>query len=258
MTQRNIGTAFSELSQKECRAVRRALERCKDRHKAIHEARKAVRRLRSILSLTRGDLGDQAEPIDKALKRFGDGLSSLRDATAVIASAKYMAKKKKNGVWPELVARLETERDSLLEAALQKDPDFQKRQKRIDRLSHAIEQLPWAKIRKKSVDAVLKKSGKRVEKAQRKFEQAPRPARLHSWRRRVRRQRMQLQTWHKVANHAGHDLHHRIRTLSRLSDALGWRQDLQVLRSHVRHSAEGDELSQLMSDIREAMQHASL
>lgn len=258
MTHRNIGQAFAELSQKECAGVKRALKNGKDPHKGIHEARKAIRRLRSILSLTRNDLGDQVEPIDKALKRFGDGLSALRDATAVISSAERMAKEHGKGPWPDVVTRLAMQRNALLEAALERDPRFQKRVNRMSRLSHAIEQLPWSKVRKRSVDDTLKQSDKRMEKAHDKFEDAPKPTLLHKWRRRVRRQRMQLQTWRKVANHPGHGLPHHIRTLSKLSDTLGWRQDLQVLRNHVRRIADGDELVQLVSDIREAMQHASI
>lgn len=258
MTHRNVGIAFSELAQQEYAAVLRSLKHRKDRHRAVHEARKAIRRLRSVLALVGNDVGDQVEPLDDALKRLGDGLSSLRDAHVVIASAEKMKAETHHTLWGAMVERLTARRDALLDQAMARDLEFKKRQKRVQTLANALDQLPWAKVRKRSVEATLKQSEKRAEKARAKFEHDPKPALLHRWRRNVRRQRMQLQAWHRIVGAAGHHLHRQARMLAKRSDALGCRQDLQVLRSHVRRVAATEEQVHLMADIRAAMQRAGL
>ena len=45
------GSSLAALARKECKAVAKALANRKDRHRGIHEARKALRRLRSLLAL---------------------------------------------------------------------------------------------------------------------------------------------------------------------------------------------------------------
>ncbi|HEX7815934.1 CHAD domain-containing protein [Dyella sp.] len=255
---RNIGGALAELAGDECACVIKALGSGTDRHRSVHEARKAIRRLRSILALVRDDMGDQVAPVDHAFKRLGEGLSALRDAHVVIASASRMAQGGEAGLWPPVIQRLTMRRDRLLADALAKDPGFLRRQKRALKLAHAIGQLPWIKVRKRSVEAALKLAGKRVDKARSRFESDPKPLLLHKWRRRVRRQRMQVMAWNEATAASTHPANQQAKALSRLSDALGWRQDLQVLRSHVRRVATPDELPRLLAHIRQAMQHASL
>jgi CHAD domain-containing protein len=87
----------------------------------------------------------------------------------------------------------------------------------------------------------VRRSLKRLEKANAAAQAEGSSARLHRWRKRVRRLRLQLETLDGVEATAGwkslDDVKHKVkstRSLRRLADKLGWRQDLQVLRSSIR------------------------
>jgi CHAD domain-containing protein len=240
MASTSLGLELAEVASRQAHEVRRALEKKRDRHLAVHEARKAIRRLRGTLDLGLKVFGANFEAIDKSLNRLADSLSPLRDAQVVVETASKLAKDHQP-YWKKISDQLGHRRDLLLDAALSRDPDFSKRRARMSRMALAITDLPWTELTKKVVCHSVRRSLKRLEKANAAAQAEGSSARLHRWRKRVRRLRLQLETLDGVEATAGwkslDDVKHKVkstRSLRRLADKLGWRQDLQVLRSSIR------------------------
>lgn len=231
--------ANSELAEKarnlardECRAIARALAVRRRIHPAIHDARKAIRRLRALLALVETRL-PAASAIDRQLERMGDGLSALRDAHVVVEVARHHALHHRKR-WAESIQRLEARRDVLLERVLARDPGFLRRRALLTRLEARLEFLDWASLRVPDLAEALEKSQLRVENAERRAAHQDLPENLHRWRRRVRRLRFQLDSVAYVApatlrklsrKHPGKDP----KALHRLGDQLGARRDEQML-----------------------------
>ncbi|WP_426688769.1 CHAD domain-containing protein [Rhodanobacter ginsengiterrae] len=255
MASKLFGMELAEVASRQAQEVRRALEKKSDRHLAVHAARKAIRRLRGTLALGRDVFGAKFDAIDKSLDRLADGLSALRDAQVVVETASKLANDHQP-YWKEISDQLGHRRDRLLDAALSRDPDFSKRRARISRMALAITDLPWTDLTKKVVRDSVLHSLRRLEKAKTAAREEGSSVRLHRWRKRVRRLRLQLETLNGVAASADwKDLEavkrkvESTRSLRRLADKLGWRQDLQVLRSSIRHAGNPALAKQLRSGI---------
>jgi CHAD domain-containing protein len=257
MASKWFGLELAEVASRQAHEVRRALEKKRDRHLAVHEARKAIRRLRGTLDLGRKVFGAPFDAIDKSLDRLAEGLSPLRDAQVVVETASALANDHQPH-WNKLSGQLSHRRELLLDAALSRDPDFSKRRARISRITLAIADLPWKDLTKKMVRKSVIRSVKRLKKAKAAAREEGSPVSLHRWRKRVRRVRMQLETlkgtsWKgpKAARHKVKS----IRSLRRLADKLGWQQDLQVLRANVRHVGNPALAKQLRREIDREVGH---
>ncbi|MFC5435102.1 CHAD domain-containing protein [Rhodanobacter umsongensis] len=255
MASKSFGLELAEVASRQAQEIRRALERTRDRHLAVHEARKAIRRLRGTLDLGRRVFGAKFDAIDRSLDRLADGLSPLRDAQVVVETASRLASDHP-AYWKEVSGQLRQRRDLLLDAALSRDPDFSKRRARTNRMARVIADLPWTDLTKKAVRNSVLHSLQRLEKAKAAAQAEGSPAHLHRWRKRVRRLRLQLETLDGVealADWKGLEAVKRkvrsTRSLCRLADKLGWRQDLQILRSSIRHAGNPALAKQLRSDI---------
>lgn len=77
---------MGELAQ-----IEAALSRSRSRHRGVHEARKAIRRLRALLGLGDDIFGAAGEAIDEQLSRVGKSLSTLRDAQVVVDTTRRCA-----------------------------------------------------------------------------------------------------------------------------------------------------------------------
>jgi len=259
-----LGPELAEVASKQAHEVRRALEKKRDRHLAVHEARKAIRRLRGTLALGRNVFGAEFDAIDTSLDRLADGLSALRDAQVMVETAAELANDH-HPYWKKISDQLKQRRDLLLDAASVRDPDFSKRRAKINRIELAIADLPWTDLTKKVVRTSVLHSLKRLEKAHLTARAEGSSASLHRWRKRVRRLRLQLETLNGTeasASWKGLEAVNRqiksIRSLRRLADKLGWRQDLQVLRSSIRHVGNPALAKQLRSGIDQEIGHMKL
>jgi CHAD domain-containing protein len=224
------------LARDECRAIGRALASKRRVHTGIHDARKAIRRLRALLALVEHRI-DDAKPIDAALERLGDGLSGLRDAHVVVETARKFGRHRKR--WRPAIAALEARRDAKLARMLALDPGFDRRRDLVKRLEARLQFLDWSRLRLVDLDNGLEASQLRVDTAEKHAAFDPAPEHLHRWRRRVRRLRFQLDAVGKISPetmlkssrlHPGRDP----KALRRLGDALGERRDEQMLESALR------------------------
>jgi CHAD domain-containing protein len=252
------GSALATLARRQCKAVAKALANRKDRHRGIHEARKAIRKLRSLLGLVNVAVGQDTAKIDIALRHQAKRLSALRDSQVAVAMAEKLAIGDDTGEWAVAAQVLAVQRDLLLEMQLRKDPGFARRIAAIIDIAAVIDKLRWKRVGQKSLQLAIKKSHRQGAKSERDAAEQRTPASLHRWRRRVRRLRLQLEAIHALNRLSGvvaiqaSEPHKNKSTkaLARLADQLGWRQDIQVLRSALKTFPDADMLARLRKRLR--------
>ena len=258
-----IGSFLAALAQKECRAIGKALANKRNRHGAVHEARKAIRRLRCLLALVRDSVGDDTSEIELALKSQSTRLSALRDAHVVTVLAEKLAANDDTGEWTAAARELAERRDALLASELARDPGFIHRIAAIHDIASVLEQLHWRRITPTALQRAIKKSRRRVIRAERATRQIVSNANLHRWRRCVRRLRLQLVAIAALNRSVGtrvcHVRAHRgesVKDLTHLAEQLGRRQDIQVLRSAFKTFSDPSILPALRKRLRIEMRLA--
>jgi hypothetical protein len=232
------GAAMRNVMRREVACIDRALGLQQGLDASVHEARKAIRRLRALLGLCRGQF-DGLDDIGGRLQAIGRGLSVLRDAQASIDTARKLAALQAATPWAAAEDRLRQRRQRLVDAALAKDPGFARRRACIASIATTLDGLPWESLSAARLQRALRKSGKRVARAGRRASKAPSARSLHRWRRRLRTLRMQLDVIAEVAPGSASRASataagRQGKALRRQADALGWRQDLEVLRRLLR------------------------
>ena len=235
------GVALAAIAAGYADEALRALGRARDRDKAVHRARKAIRKLRCALALGGASLGSDLPAIDMELKTLVTGLSVLRDACVVVQTARHLAEAGQGTAWQAVADRLEQRRRRLLEQALIDDPGFAGRRRCLEQIAVRMARLPWDAVDEDALRRAIEQSRRRLEKAAARAASKPSAARQHRWRRRVRRLRLQLAVIDKLQRAAPALRDARltrhapsIASLARLADRLGWRQDLYVLRRRLK------------------------
>ncbi|MGO4550722.1 CHAD domain-containing protein [Lysobacter sp. 2RAF19] len=228
------------MAMKSCRSLLRTLSSQRRVHTSIHSARKAIRRLRALLSLL---AFVDVEGSDHVLKRVGDSLSALRDAHVAVLTAQRLGKQGAKEAWSPVVVCLRRRRDVLIQRALVTDPGFQLRRARVERVARALAALPWQTLNAADLRSALKRSRRRVDQARRRAKADPSMQNLHRWRRRVRRLRMQLEALAQFAPDVAkkatkHSVESKTRSLQKLGDRLGQRHDEAVLQKLLRRLAD--------------------
>ncbi|MGE7136874.1 CHAD domain-containing protein [Luteibacter sp. NPDC031894] len=253
----SIAAVLASFAASECRKAVRSLADARQQHRGIHEARKAIRRLKSLLVLADEPFADAMPVIKAILGHLAEGLSPLRDAYVALNTARTLAGPRPSPEWRHVLVKLEHRSDGRLAAALHADPRFLKRRRQLRELAVLVEGLPWRTIRQRTIDAALARSERRVAKAHKRATKAATPANVHDWRRKARRLRMQLDLWRRVQKARGKTGHRHVQgtkerahEMSRLSDALGLKQDLRALRVVLRSFREPDAVAPLLEQIR--------
>jgi CHAD domain-containing protein len=222
----------------ECDSIARALSARTRVHDAIHEARKAIRRLRAFLALVAPRLPGVDEA-DRVLERLGDDLSPLRDAHVAVQTATRLGARLGKRAWAPAVRRLRARRDDMLREALARDAGFQRRVERVQQVALLLGESDWAALRAKDLGRGLEASHRRAASAKRRAKRRATRTDLHRWRRRLRKLRMQLEAVASLApgvaaRAAKVSAADDSKALHKLTDALGERLDLEVLRDLLR------------------------
>lgn len=248
-----VGVALAALAASDCKAICRSLRRATDRHRSVHEVRKRIRSLRSLLALAKSELGDDVSLIDRKLKRLASGLSKLRDAHVVVLLAEKLATGDEKTIWMAVASAMTQRRDRMLAQAMERDPSLSIRLAQMEAITSAITKLGWRRVNKGTLTLALKRSERRVAKARIKALSIRSPANIHRWRRRVRRLRFQLRALQRI------DKEHKpihasrrkaIRDLTQITHRLGACQDLALLRSQLKAITDHAMLPRLRKRIR--------
>jgi CHAD domain-containing protein len=172
-------------------------ERGRSPEQRVHEARKALKRLRALLRLVQDELGDPAyEREHELLRRCGTQLAKARDAHVLLATLDGLIERKpkqlgaRGGV-QRLRARLQSERDGAAALAL------------ADSATHAgvlgdlramrVRVSTWELADESGIDAIepalrrlYSKGRRRMRRAGRARGDRERGRKLHEWRKRVK------------------------------------------------------------------------
>jgi CHAD domain-containing protein len=205
------------------------------REEAVHEARKDMKKLRALVRLVRGELGDRVYRAENACFRdTARGLSGVRDADVMLATLGDLEERygelpgAGNRLRPALVAhRFRTSAGSLKPAA----------QSAIDTLGEARERVADWPLETDGFEALEEGLGRIYRQGRRDFRaarKAPTAERMHEWRKRTKDLWYHLQllqdSWKPVVSALADEAHE-------LSDRLGDEHDLTVLREWAHRHA---------------------
>lgn len=165
------------------------------RHSGIHEARKCIRRTRAALALGARVFDGRADRLDHELGRLCRGLSPLRDAQALIEALQRLddsAPPAVRDALPLAGMAVRERREVMLEHALQRDPQFEARRRRLSAAQARLLRLPWQSVSDEDIAKAVMRSKRRADKARRRGERHPDDDEAwHMFRRRLRRLRQQ-------------------------------------------------------------------
>lgn len=172
------------------------------RHEGVHQARKSMRRARACLALrARGDRNDaqtarRVAALDAELRALCRGLSAVRDSQALCEALERLAPDVPQPAarrFARIRALARARRAQALARALERDPGFARRRRRLVALAEAVAALDWARLDGDVLDRGLARSRRRVRKARRHARRhADDDAGWHRYRRRLRRLRQQV------------------------------------------------------------------
>ena len=197
------------------------------REEAVHEARKDMKKLRAVLRLMRGELGDRVYRAENTCFRDTAGdLSGVRDADVMLATLGDLEERygelpgASNRLRPALVAhRFRTSAGSLKPAA----------KAAIDTLGEARERVADWPLETDGFEAFEEGLGRIYRQGRRDFRaarKAPSAERMHEWRKRSKDLWYHLQllqdSWKPVVSALADEAHE-------LSDRLGDEHDVSVL-----------------------------
>jgi CHAD domain-containing protein len=192
--------------------------------KAVHEARKDMKKLRAVLRLVRGELGDEVYRRENACFRDAAGLlSGVRDADVMLARLDALAE---DGLDPAVVGRL---RDALAEHRRGLEGGGDSREEVVGVLREArarIVSWPLAHDSFSAVEDGLDRVYRRGRSRFRAAAEEPSVEALHEWRKRVKDlwyfETLLRDAWRPVMEPMADEAH-------ALSERLGDDHDLAVL-----------------------------
>ncbi len=176
---------------------------------------------------------------DAVLQRLGDSLSDMRDAHVVAEAGERLQTEHPEVQMGPACGALQRRSERVMRNELSKDPSLGRRRKQLADAALWLDALPWHAVKASDIKAGLLHSERRARKAQKRAAHDNSPENVHRWRRRVRRLRMQLEALPELglkASVLADALHGsgKTKALHKVSDQLGWQQDLRMLRNLVR------------------------
>lgn len=238
----NVSDAVQRMALEQIdRAIGAIMDQSVPRTEAVYSLRKRCKKVRAILRLARGPLGDQGcyRPANVTLRDIAGRFSGLRDADVMLTTYdRMMAQLTSQTNRPPDRRRFGPVRAALTRrrAALLNAPD--------DDLAMLLDEAHWLllKFRISVADWAFAEDGFQavepgLRKTYRRMMSAARAARndgtvddLHEWRKRLKYHRNHLRLLKKMAPRA---LAPRIKALWHLGDLLGLDHDLAVLHALV-------------------------
>ena len=199
--------------------------------RAVHDARKALKRERSLLRLGRGSLGSSdRRTINVALRDAGRRLSGARDAEVMIQAVDDLAeqcagqlpKKTFDAIRAHLDGQARDARVSLMDSSLTGEVLEELNALRLGVDHWRLRSSGWA-----AIGEGLQRSYARGRKAYRRAEAEPSVENLHEWRKRAKDLWYQLRLLKDISPGT---MRGQAKEAHRLSDLLGDDHDLAVLR----------------------------
>jgi CHAD domain-containing protein len=203
-----------------------------NREQAVHEARKDMKKLRSLLRLVRGEIGDDVyRRENEGFRDAARKLSGVRDADVMIETLDTLVEERPKAIPPRAAGGL---RKALEEHRAALDGDRRGRKKARKEVVAALEEArgrveEWP-LETDGFDAIepgLRRAYRRGRRAYRTVREDPSTENLHAWRKRVKdlwyHQTLLECCWPELMDPMADVVHE-------LSDHLGDDHDVAVLR----------------------------
>ncbi|KRD76859.1 hypothetical protein ASE43_06635 [Lysobacter sp. Root983] len=200
-------------------------------HEGVHQARKSLRRARAVLALGDAALGPGRPLIDRELRRLNRGLSSLRDAHALVETLDRLLARSPD---PDALRLLRRARRAAASAraeharqALAADPELGGRRALLAVLRAGAAALDWPRLQAEPLQQAVAASRARMDRAGVRARERGDDEAWHRWRRHARRlsqQRRALKTAGLTVRAPDLD--------RRIAERLGVAQDLALLLGH--------------------------
>ncbi len=226
---KSIGAQLSRIVARELRKATGEVSGGSPRGKSVHEARKHVKKIRSVLHLLRKELGDDYEPLNERIRCAARQLSPVRDADALIATMNAL-KRQHGGLITSSVFRTANSvlqarrRDAYARLAKRQLADVKRR---LVQSRRVVPSRIRAAATSRAVRDGVKRGYRRARQAMAEAMAArAEDVRFHAWRRRVK------DHWYQMRLVEGLDakVHGRVRRLKQLQEWLGDDHNLAVLR----------------------------
>ena len=202
-------------------------------HAGVHQARKALRRVRATLALGGTAFGPGAAMVDREVRKANRGLSALRDAQALVETLDRLTSSQLPLDILQLLRRARrnaaARRVAAARAALTNDPQLIARRDLLTALRGAMLALPWQRVELPQVQSALEYSLDRIVRAQARAQGSNDDEDWHRWRRRERRLSQQRRALKAGGIAHALDLP---KADKRIATRLGAAQDLGLLREH--------------------------
>ncbi|HSU33256.1 MAG TPA: CHAD domain-containing protein [Bryobacteraceae bacterium] len=157
--------------------------------KAIHEARKGVKKIRAALRLVQAELGSVYREENVRFRDIGRTLSELRDAGAMVETFDGLRKLYKSEVdrqaWDSLRRILE-KRKQETERSLNAEQLFQDYPHQLEAVAEEVDNWPLDGNGFSVLAPGLKKAFRRGREAMQEAQRNPTPENFHEWRKRVK------------------------------------------------------------------------
>ena len=230
------GTALGDYARIELEtAITRLGWRGGRLHAGVHQARKALRRARATLALGANRLGPGAVMIDRELRQINGGLSSLRDAQALVETLDRHIAAGHDAAMTRLLRRVRRvaagRRVAAARDAQALDPGLAERRAMLHVLCAALAALPWASVPPSHLRDRLADSRARMDREKVRATTSGRDQDWHRWRRRARRLSQQRRALHSTGLEAKVPLDHAAFDKP-TTERLGIAQDLSLLLEH--------------------------
>ena len=205
-------------------------------HEGVHQARKSLRRTRSVLALGSPALGPGAALIDRECRSMNRRLSTLRDAQALVTTLDHLIGREETAESLLVLRRVRRiaarARAECARLALAGAPDLAGARALLAALLGALLSLPWQTLTDASVRQALQDSVVRAEEAGQRARTSSRAPDWHRWRRRARRVSQQYRALGDFVEHSGVKKHSKV-----LAVLLGEAQDYALLREYSRRGS---------------------
>jgi CHAD domain-containing protein len=205
---------------------------------SVHAARKDLKKLRGVLRLVRGELGEEVYRTENQRYRdAGRGLAQSRDAEVKTETLSALRERFEGELPPDLadawLTALERERDEIAERVSNGDAEsiIAESMAAIEEGSEMISSWPLKNKSWELVEAGLLRSYRRGRRAMKRTRSDPAAESVHEWRKRTKDLWYQLRilrnAWPPVISETAEQAHE-------LADLLGDHHDLAVLAEDLR------------------------
>jgi hypothetical protein len=212
------------------RELRKAIDQLRGGHisdEVVHEARKSIKKLRAVVQL----VGDEihAGRAEKQLRRAARSLAPLRDADAIVASARALCRHQPRELSVQTCA-------SIRERMQERKARVGGRKRAIHRAIVSLKQArrstkqwKWSSLGFSHFEADIRDSYKKARSAMRKARTGKSAVTFHEWRKRVKT------LWYALRLLPRHvqPLGRRLNDLERLETWLGDDHNLMILRDQL-------------------------